>query len=397
MVRTLRSLPVAALLATLTTVATGQRQRGPQLHVAFAAGAARGDTEALDWLCEEFLPTRPEWPQGLKPQDPFAITLTLDGLRIAPTDVRPPQGSVALGTGRLDDALHDTPPFIWCCDRSGRERWHVPRGFVLPERYRRLARAIDADVLDTPRTFAIAVAAGHLAGGFAEGDPRATALRLGAALCGDATWTAWSDDRGDVHVRGCSEGGLVMPLTLLLVAAIDGGDAPSGPALRAFAARDADRTEATRQLGRSDRDVDVVTLRALLHANDAVRLTAIDALVRLGLGEELPHIVAAADPEHPWATIAANDALRILWRDASSPARAATRRALEQSPSQALRGVDLDRLVTARDSQSSSTAGDLPPSNGRARLLFVLFCTALGLFGLWTRERLRTKTVTATA
>src|SRR5690606_24523422 len=123
-------------------------------------------------------------------------------------------------------------------------------------------------------------------------------LRLGPALCGDATWMAFHRDE-HWHVFGRSDGGLIMPLVLLAISIADGAGELSSLSLRAFAARDADQAEAARQLGRTDRAIDTATLRALLRADDSVRLTAIEALVRHGAARELPAIVKAADDDKP--------------------------------------------------------------------------------------------------
>jgi len=355
---------------------------GPRLHAAFAGSEARGGAPAVQWLCEQFLPQLDCWPEGLDARGPFALQLDADGLTIRATGTEVPADAVALGTCTFTG---EGAPLLWRCGTDGCEQWYVPAAFALPPRWLGLLHAIEGDVLQTPRTLSVAVAAGHLAGGLVEGDPRATALRLGAVQCGELTWLAWR--KGDeLRVRGRSDGGLMLPLALLALAVADGAGQPSSLALRAFAARDDDRAEATRQLGRDDREVDVPTLRSLLFAEDRVRLTAIDALARLGATDELPAIVAAADDAHPWATLAAEDALRELWPLASTETQQQVRGAAQRCESMDVRRLVLETLAERAAPLPAPTPAD---PGGRGRLLLALFCTAVGLLGLWTRERVR--------
>ena len=377
----------AALTLCLLIAGANAQTRGPELHAAFAGSSHRGGTPAIAWLCEQFLPSLPAWPNGLDPREPFALRLTANELSMRPTDTPIPDGVVALGTFAL--AAERGSQLLWRCDANGSEQWYVPADFALPTHWQKLLRAIEADVLDTPRSISAPVVAGHLAGGLLEGDPRATALRLGAAQCADVTWMAWRQ-RDQVRVQGRSDGGLMLPLVLLAMAIADGGGEPAALALRAFAARDGDQSEAARQLGRADRDLDVDTLRALLFAPDRVRLTAIDALVRRQASAELPNIVAAADGEHPWAELAAEDALRELWPLAQPEHRQRTRAALQKSQSVTLRGIDIESLPGghAAPGTHEPTVTELARSS-RAAFLMILFCTSIGLVGLWTRERVR--------
>jgi len=215
-------------------------------------------------------------------------------------------------------------------------------------------------------------------------------LRLGPALCGDATWIAFHRDE-HMHILGRSDGGLMLPLTLLAMSITDGGGELSSLSLRAYAARDADQAEAARQLGRTDRELDTRTLRALLRAEDSVRLTAIEALVRHGASHELPAIVKAADADNPWATIAARDAVLRLWPVASAEERHDTQAALQASDCAVLREIDIEALPKHPASSSTTGLAVAPTATvadgGRARALIMLFCSSLGLLGLWRRER----------
>lgn len=364
----------------------------PQLHAAFASSKSRQAVPAIAWLCEEYLPSLPSWPSELDPAGTFAITLSADGIKIRATTVAIPVGTAVFGSGSL--AIGNNPAQVcWQCDIAGREQWLIPADFELDPRWTQLLQTFEADLIDTPRTIAVPVLTSHLAGAVLENDPRSALLRLAPSLCGDATWLAWQQNE-HVHVCGQSGGGLMLPFVLLAIAVADGSGQPSALSLRAFSARDPDQAEATRQLGRSDRLPDISTLRSLLHAEDQVRMTAIDALIRQGVSEELPHIVEAADPASPWTTIAAKDAVQALWAHATKDTRAATRRALQQCNNPVLQKINLEALGSghANPSHTSPSAHvDSAPTARdqglRARILMVLFCLSVGLLGLWSRER----------
>ncbi len=376
---TLANLRIAVPLAAAALAADAQAQR-PRLQAAVAASEHRGQLPALAWLCEEFLPELESWPEGLDPFGPLSLSLSHEGLTVSETAVALPEGAAAIGIASFS-AESAAPSILWRCDARGDEQWTVQSGFELPRGWRSLLHAIEADVLDLPRTLAAPVLAGHLSGSMLEGDPRADLLRIGPALCGEITWMSWQE--GDVvRVRGRSEGGLMLPLALLVMAVADGDAEPTALQLRAFAARDADKEEAARQIGRADRDLDVPTLRALLLGGDRLRLTAIDALIRRGAWRELPRIVESADPELTWTGLAARDAVLELWPSASAEVRQETRRALQESRCSTLRGI-------APGARPPTPSAPRTPRDGRGPALLMLLCTGLGVLCLWRLERLR--------
>ncbi|MEZ6037002.1 MAG: hypothetical protein R3F29_05945 [Planctomycetota bacterium] len=373
----------SALLGVALGGGAAPAQSPVRLDAVVAAAPQRVGVPAIAWLCERFLPALADWPAGLDPNGTFALTLDAEGVRVHATEVAVPASEVARGALRFGD---DGPLLTFACDQKGGEQWFAPTGLQLPASFGKLLRSLDADVFDQPRTVAAPVVAGHLAGGMLAEDPRAVALQLGSALCGDVTWIAWQGADG-LRVRGRSDGGLMLPAMLLATAAADGPDNASELLLRAFAGRDGDRAEAVRQLGRDDVEADTATLCAMLSAEDEVRLCAIDALVRRGATECLPEIVASANPERPWSQLAAADAVFELWPDANQDQRDATRRALLHSKSPRMQAIDVEHLDALR------APAPLPLASGdigaRARALMILFVTALGLFGLWARSRLR--------
>lgn len=386
----------AATLGAVTALAgraAGQDAvASPELHAAIASAEHRRDVPAIRWLCDELLPSLPQWPQGLDPQGAFSLSLSAEGLQIRATDVAIPSGAVAFGTCSFS-AAQPAPQIVWRCEPGGREQWFVPDGFALPDQWRQLLHALEVDLVGHSRTLSVSVITGHLAGGMIDTDPRAALLRLGPALCGEATWHTHREP-GQLVVNGRSDGGLMLPLTLLALCIAEGSGELSALSLRAFAARDADQSEAARQLGRSDRELDARTLRALLHAEDEVRLAAIEALVRHGACNELPAIVHAADVDHPWASIAARDAVTRLWPIATTEQRDATEAALRSSNSERLRHLDLTTLPTAAPGTSTRPISPVPQpgpatASARERALILLFCSAIGLLGLWRRERMR--------
>ena len=376
----LGALTCAALCATL-------HAQAPQLHAVFAASEHRGGAPAIAWLCEEVLPARPEWPDDLDPQAAYALTVSNGAVTVHPTQVTVPEGLAALGTLTIKSGagLADAP-LVWCCGHDGDEQWRIPASFSAPADWLEALAAVGADAIGTPRTISAPVLAGHLCGGLLEGDPRAALLRIGPALCGDVTWESTQTDDGTV-VRGRSGGGLMLPLALLLASSADGSSSPSALRLRAFAARDGDRGEAARQLGRPDRELDVETLCALLHSEDELRLAAIRSLTRRGAASALPQILDAATPDMPWSTVAARDALFELWPRAVEAERRDALAALARNRCPELRGVDPDARRAAPGAAPAPAQGD----SARARLLAALGCCGVGLFGLWRRERVRAR------
>ncbi|MFT7535288.1 MAG: hypothetical protein ACI85K_001240, partial [Hyphomicrobiaceae bacterium] len=105
----------------------------------------------------------------------------------------------------------------------------------------------------------------------------------------------------------------------------------------------------------------------------------------------------AADAQHPWATIAARDAVTRLWPVATTEERRATRSALQASDEGMLQQIDVGALATERPSMvvapiSIDSAANVAGDGGRARALILLFCTSIGLLGLWSRERVMRRT-----
>ncbi|MFM1872742.1 MAG: hypothetical protein RL398_2164 [Planctomycetota bacterium] len=372
-------LAVANLLVA-TAALTPLLAQDPTVRAVCAPAefAARNGAPAWRWLCDEYLPQRPEWPQTLAAGSAFVVTWSATGLRIEAA-APPPTGTAAAGC--VDDGQGCTA--LWSIDGDGIEDWFVPNGFVAPPSWLTLLGALRADALSQPRTLDIAVLLGHLAPPQVDGDPLAALVRVGGASCGEATWTAWRTER-HLRVRGRSGGGLLLPAALLVV--LDGKDphAATGASLRAFVARDGDRSEAVRRLLLDDERTAIPTLRAMLLADDEQRLAAIDALVRRGATTELPRIVAAATG-HPLAAIAAHDAVGALLPNASARDRQATRAALLRSDDVRLRSVDFDALIGNRPT-TTVTGTD---SNRRVAALAALLALGSILYVLWLRERRR--------
>ena len=359
-------------------------QDAPRLHVTFGDRSSRLLVPAVEWLCSTALPQRPEWPQRVDRNEPFAIVLSQQRLEVLDTRVDLPAGVVLAGSCSIGDA----PPMVFSCSTDGTEDWFVPSGFGVPAAWRSLLHTLHADALDEPRSLDAAVVIGHVAGACVDGDPRAELLRLGASICGRVAWTTWSTPT-HVRVRGRSDGGLVLPATLMLLAAGTDAAAANGLALRAYGGLDGDRAEAARQFVRTADEQAVATLRALLFADDTVALAAIDALVRLRRADQLPAIVEAAKPDAPWASLAAADAVRELWADAGPTVRTKTRQAIAKCASLDVRGIDLDRLPKRVRDDGAETANEPLPRGAeeRVRALVVLGLFAVGLWGLWSRER----------
>lgn len=378
--RTVRTIRASHLFAAwLGAVLPAQAL--PTVQATIAAAPQRSAVPGIEWLCAGPLTRRPEWPAGRDPELSFAVQIDGDGMRVLGDGVALPPNVVAAGSCRIDDAV-----MLWSCRNDGSEDWYVPRDFALPAAWRRMLHDLQADVIDEPRSLDAAVVIGHLAGMLVDGDPRGELLRLGSAECGEVTWQAWTTPT-HVRVRGRSEGGLLLPAALLLLARERPPVATASLALRAFAARDGDRAEAARQCVRAPGAKTVRALGALLLADDQVAFAAVDALRRLGNADALPQIVAAARADTPWTALAAADALRDLWPLATPVVRQRTRAAIAHSDSVTVRAVDLDALTGVVSPVPAERAAD--GAAARVRLLVVLCLVATLLYGLWARERVR--------
>ena len=367
-----------ALAACALLTATRAQQPAPfAFEVAIAPAAQRAAAPAVAWLCESWLPRQAAWPRGRDGREGLRLAVTQDGIAVRPLDTPLDPRTLALGA-----CTSGGRTALFALDVDGAEDWYLPPDFAPPPAWRDLLTHLDGFALDRPRTLDTVVVVGHLAGGLADTDPRGELLQLGGSLCGDVTWLAWRTPQW-LRVRGRSGGGLALPAALMQLAA-GSGHATDGLALRAFASRDADRAEAARQMLRRDDDGVRAPLRAALHADDGTRLAAIDTLVRRRSTADLAAIVAAADADAPWATLAAADAVRALWPFASASERARTRAALAGSASPLLRAIDLDAIGSAGPGVPAA-AGDVAPAHARA-LIWLARCAVL-VAGLWARER----------
>lgn len=364
-----------ALLCCLAAALPAQAPKG---QVAFAAGAATSTLSGISWLCSAYLPSLPQWPQGLGPDQSIAVRIDDTGLHIGANAVELPVGTIAVGSFDLPGGVR-----AFCsCSTDGAEDWYVPENAVPPPSWGVIVDLLRARDIDRAHTIDLAVVVGHLLGPIADGDGRS--LQIGAALCGDVTWQAWRSD-GHVRVRGRSDGGLTIPAALLLAAADIGGTDGPGLPMRAFAARDGDRAEALRQLSRAPLAASRETLLAMLHGNDELRLTAIDSLVRLHAVADLPRIVAAATPSLPLTTTAACDAVAALWADATQADRDRTQMALAQSPVAEL------RAITPRGTGQPGPDGSVYEVPWR--VFGALLLLGFALFPFWLRERARANAI----
>ncbi|MFN9276924.1 MAG: hypothetical protein ACK6D2_14480 [Planctomycetota bacterium] len=371
-------------LAATALVAAAPAQSPPPFafEVAIAPAPQRTAAPAVAWLCETWLPRHPSWPKGRDGRDGLRLAVTTDGLTVRPLGAPLDASTVALGACTSGGS---TARFALGVD--GAEDWFVPTDFAPPTPWRDLLTQLDGIAVDRPRTLDTVVVVGHLAGGLADADPRSELLQLGGSLCGDVTWLAWRTPEW-LRVRGRSGGGLAMPAGLMLLAAAS-GHATDGLALRAFASRDADRAEAARQMLRRDDDTVRAPLRAALRADDTTRLAAIDTLVRRRSTADLAAIIAAADDDAPWATLAATVAVRALWPHATPGERERARAPLARSPSPLLRAIDPATLAAERRGAAAGADPVAPPA---ARALIWLSRCAMLRTGLWARARAKLPT-----
>lgn len=370
-----RTLVIARALATALAAASAAPTQSPapspEVHAAFAAESA-SSPPALTYLRQHLLATRADWPADRAAAQPFTVHFVNGTLRTG--DGLPlPKGIAFAGEGTFGDTTVQ-----FACDEDGREDW-VVRGSSAPLELAMLLAALQLVPGAPPRSIDVPALVGNLTGATVDGDDAAQNLLLAAVQCGELTLIVRpTADRWTV--RGRSGGGLSVPALLAYGALRRVGAATpvqrgDGWRLRAFGGRDGDRAEAARQLQR-DGAPGIPALRALLHADEASRVSAIDGLLRLGAASELPRIVAAADAAMPLAVAIAAAAVRDLWPTAGPTTRNATLAALRAS-------TTLDpSLVTAA----------APPTaiDPRYRWIALLAIASCGLFGLWWRERART-------
>lgn len=357
-------------------LATRAPAQGPRVELAFGAGAAASSLPAIAWLCGTVLPLRSEWPDSLPPETSFVVSIDDDGISIAANEVALPGDALIAGSVTFGNGLRA----LCACTADGAEDWYVARKAPFRAQYRRLLHALHALDLDRAHSIDLSVAVGHKLGATASGDLDRETIQLGAALCGVVTWQAWHDEEY-LRVRGRSDGGLLLPAVMLLLADKLGNGTTDSLPLRAFVTRDGDREEAVRQMSRFGDRADRQALVAMLHGADELRLTAIDSLVRIGATDELPRIVGAASPTLPLATTAAVDAVATLWRDASEATRQQTRAALAASSAPELRALDLTTFTPPPAAET-----DTPLA---WKLLMWLLVMGAGLFTFWLRERSR--------
>ncbi|MBK8101102.1 MAG: hypothetical protein IPK26_28800 [Planctomycetes bacterium] len=386
-------MPGRLWLPTLALCTLGA-QEPAWVQLALAGDPGNSSPPALAWLRHDVLCQRPEWPAELPAGAAIAFRWTPTSLRIWRSQVLLPEGVAMVG----EFAVPGREPIRVACEQDGVEEWTCTAGGTLPERLRRLAHLLGVSVTATatPPTLDLAAALGNLAGPAAVGDPFRELLQQGATSCGELTWSTWSRN-GEFGVRGRSDGGLLLPASLLLLATV--GEATiddtfwqSAPttfverwSMRAYSRRDGDRAEATRQLVRSDNGPDRETLLDMLHADEGSRLAAIDALVRRGDQDTLPAIIRAAEGSSDLVAGAAVDAMESLWPHARNVTRASVRKAVSQSTIAALH-ERLARLPTAAPRLRPEDSTAERSHAWRMRLLIGLLILSVCLHGLWRRE-----------
>ena len=275
-----------------------------KVDVRLAADPGHAGPVALVWLREEVLPRLPQWPGGL---DPFAgVRLEIDehGVRCTADGAAHDYFDATLqirGIGRLEGH----------CGRDGLERWRG-EGLSLPaSRVRNLVALTGLSHHDGPVTLDTAAFVGGLWNGACTSAATELLLSLGPTECGPLTVKVLREGE-QVQVVGRSDGGLLLPAALALLADLASRAPRAGDALAArskdeaqawrvlaAAARDGDREEAARQLSRHADDQSRDMLERLLQADDYTRVVAMESLIRAGAVATLPRLLEAVDPARP--------------------------------------------------------------------------------------------------
>lgn len=342
------------------------------VRAAFAPAAAHDGAPGLGWLRREVIARLPEWPAPRDPDLAFALHFEGGRVRIAEAVDLPP------GTAVVGQASRRGTTVDFECRSDGSESWRVDVRRSQPD----LAPLLDVlrvPTNGTPHSLDLTALLGHLAGASVSDDDASMRMLSGAALCGEVVVEARRFG-SSMRVLGRSGGGLCVPVVLVATAmrrdaakrVVDDEDEW---ALRAFAATDGDRTEAIRQVQRAGAE-SLPTLRAMLHGDEACRLAAIDAMLRLRAAGELPRIANAAEATMPLAVAMAATAVHELFGSAKASTRDATRRALAERP-------ELARAL------AEVASNDVAVGSGRWRSVAIAAVVLAGLFGFWLRERLR--------
>ncbi len=310
------------------------------------------------------------------------VRISASGVRASPDDEEIPAGAYMVGRIATADganlALH--------CDADGYETWRGDRAAA--ERCAPVSDFLTStDVLrpgDNATWLDVAVLVGLSGTGFETEAPTGLLLTLGAAECGELLLRATT--QGDqLLVEGRSRGGLTWPALLLALAR-----QPSNLAIDheqrwitlAYAARDSRRQEAGMQLARFASRASDRCLRALLRADDASRVRAIESLARRGAADALPAMLAAAQGDDD-ARAAVSAAVASLWPDCSDNVRrtARTRAAADPALLAVITRVEHAAMLAGIGTASMPSPTVAPPGAPRTGWASLLALTALALLG----------------
>lgn len=369
----------------------------PTVRIRLAADPYRRGPAAWTWLRERVLPAA---AGGLRREETLAaleLRLSRRGLRVLRG--RSPSGGYLTATLRAGAGLLATVR----CRFDGLERWRIPRPAQgrVPPALRTLLSRVGLDRDRGPIAFDVAALVGNLAGPIdPRGDAADTALAIGPIECGELL-VAVRPGVGDWRVVGRSEGGLLLPALLALLADLRARPrsgwrgAPRATdherwRLWALAARGPARLEAARQLALCGTPAAHRTLERLLF-DDATRVAAMDALIHAGASRALPALVAAATPGDPDTEAMAVRALDKWLPQLDARRRAAWLRALFDHPSARLRGFAAEhrRRLAASVPARRAAAPPGPPRREPWILALTFSAAVLGLAWLRARADLR--------
>lgn len=300
-----RAAAVAAFAAVALAAAGTQAQaqmQVPLLRVRLAADPGKSGPPGIVWVRERVLAAAADAPAF----GPLEVRIDAEQhVQIVAAAEGPPAGlyvAAELRHGGLRAQIRATA--------DGIEDWEI-EGTPGAGRLTSLVRRIGLDRLRGTVTLDLPVLAGNVGGFVDEADPLATLLRLGPGECGDVTLLVQVLAPQHLRVRGRSDGGLLLPALLLVLADLrarpDPQDLQTPLAvgehepwqMLAAAACDSWREEAAHQLARIGTAPAQDALLRLLHADDDARLAAMAALLQRGAQQALPQLLAAVDQAQP--------------------------------------------------------------------------------------------------
>jgi len=314
-------LPLLTFLLLSQGVLPGQ---APLVELSLAEDSEQRGPAAWTYVRASILPRLPGWPED----QPAFAAIKLSVYRDGRIESRPGTSSDAYLAARVQ--LPSGTIISASCDHAGLEKWQLHPSGYLEARLEQLLKVFDLRHERNLLSLDVGAVTGNLMAGSVSGDPLHSLLTEGAVECGVLRLAVFHEDDRWL-ISGKSQGGLLLPSVLALLAdlqrypAADGkifGPRPMADIdrwlLLAAAGRGSIREEAARQLARFDSPRATRGLEQLLHSEGASRNVAIASLIRRGEEGSLTKILASGESGDEEAAALADYARSILSEQAKA-------------------------------------------------------------------------------